>query len=234
MAQQPQSASQIVLGPASNGGGDIIHITPANANAAAGAAFAGWVDKNNLAQGVSGSFNALSNGAASPITAAAGGVFSTSAVSQLALNLPGVGAYEQIPFTVKASGFVSLGAGTYTATVQPLIYASTTPGFTAAAASAVYSVAAVSVTQASASALVFPWEAEVTIQGDSTSGKLNGRVAGMLNNGAQQITALAGISNAPTAVSFSAAVPLQFAAGVTLTNSAATSIVSLGSFFLES
>lgn len=142
---------------------------------------------------------------------------------------------EQVPFVVKASGYASLGAGTYTATVQPLIYASTTAGFTASAAAAIYSSAAVSVTVASGSAVVVPWTVQVQLEGDSTSGKLNGVIQGSVNNGAQQLVTPAIATNVPTSVSFSAATPLQFLCGVTTVGASlpATSVLNLGSFILE-
>lgn len=180
-----------------------------------------------VASKINSVIQAVAASAAAPITAAAGGTFVTT------LNLPGVSAVEQVPFTVKATGYVSCGAGTYTATIQPLLYASTTAGFTAAAANAVYSVAAVNVTNSAAAAKVVPWEAQATIWGDTTSGLTLGTIYGGMNNGAQQITAVAAITNPPTAVNFAAAIPLQFAAGVTLTNAPATSIINLGSLFLE-
>lgn len=173
---------------------------------------------------------AVQAAAAANITAAAAAnVFVTT------LNAPGTSALEGVPFTVKASGYLSATAGTYTATVQPLIYASKSLGFTASAAAAIYSVAAVSVTVASAAVTLVPWTAQVTIEGDSTTGLLNAWVAGGTNNGAQQITALAAATNLPTSVSFTAATPLQFLAGVTTTGATlgAGSVVSLKSFLLE-
>lgn len=222
MAQQPQATSQFVFGPV-NGGGDVLHVIN-NANGTAG-----WVDKNNFAQGVSSVVNALQGGAPATLTGTTGGTFST-----VPLSAPGASALEQIPFTVKAAGWVSFGAGTYTATVQPLIYASTSAGFTSSAAAAVLSAAAINVTVAAATAAsVFPWEGEVTVCGDSTSGKLVATVTQRINNGAQQLTTPAVGVNVPSSVNFANAVPLQFLAGVTLSN-ATTPIVNLGSFFLES
>lgn len=175
---------------------------------------------------VTGVLQATTATAAAPITAAAGGTFVT------VLNLP-QNTVEQTPFMVRACGLVSLGAGTYTATVQPLLYASTTAGFTAAAANAVYSTAAVNVTQSSASAKNVPWMTQVIMWGDSTSGLTLGSKYGGLHNGALQMQAYANIDNPPTSVNFLAAVPLQFAAGVTLGNAAATSVINLGALSLE-
>lgn len=239
MAQQPQANSQIVLGPASNGGGDIIHYTAANSNASAANSFVGWVDKNGAAQGVSFVVNGLQSAPAAAITGATGGTFSVSAGPQVVVSLPGASAMEQVPFTVKASGYISLGAGTYTATVQPLLYASTTAGFTAAAANAIYSAAAVGWTITSATPITAPFSLEAHLVGDSTSGKVNGWTQGLAptagTGGTTAFAALTAITNAPTSVSFSAVVPLQFAAGVVLAATAvATSVVNLGSFFIES
>lgn len=246
MAQQPQASSQIVLGPAGNGGGDIIHYTGANANASAGNAFLGWVDKNNMTQGVSGVVSALANGAPAAIAAAAA---STAVFSTVPLNLPGASAFEQVPFTIKASGWLTLNGGTYTATVQPFIYASTSQGFTASVAAAVLSTAATSLTIAVAAAATltnFPWEAEITLFGNSTSGILGGKVAaGAVTIGPSGTIAPVPLpaapaapiaANLPTGVNFATATPpLQFLVGLGILGaSVSASNANLGAFFLES
>jgi hypothetical protein len=242
MPQQPQAASQVVLGPASNGGGDIIHYTGANANATA-PNLSGWVDKNGATQGVSFVVNALQQSPAATITGATGGVFSyTSNGLQVSANLPAGGAVEQVPFTVKASGYIQFGAGTYTATVQPLLYASITPGFTAAAANAIFSATAVGCTITAVAALAVPYQLEAHLQGDSASGRLNGWTVGFLpttSTGATFTAALSdltAISNIVTSVTYtSSAVPVQFAFGITLAGTAsAAPVLNLGAFFIES
>lgn len=244
MAQQPQASSQIVLGPAGNGGGDIIHLTGANANASAQNAFLGWTDKNGMQQGLSTVVNALQNGAPAAIAAAAA---STAVFSTVPLNLPGGSAFEQVPFTVRAAGWVSLNGGTYTATVQPFIYASKTAGFTASVAAAILSATAVNITIAVAAAAtltLFPWEVEVLVSGDSTSGLITGRASGQINNNGavQKFPATAAsatwdaLVNMPTAVNFAAATPpLQFLCGIGITGATVSaSNANLGSLYLES
>ena len=170
--------------------------------------------------------------AAAPITgAAAANVFVTT------LNLP-LG-FNGSPFIVKMAGHFVANAGTYTATVQPLNYASTTAGFTASAAAAVYSAAAVSLTVASASTVKTNWQSEVHLEGDTTTGAISGFYQGSANNGASQLIDLATIpiTNATLGtVNFAAAVPLQFLAGVTTVGAtlAATAVATLDSFFIES
>jgi hypothetical protein len=239
MPQQPQSASQYAFGPASNGGGDIIHYIGANANPT-GPNLLGWVDKNGANAGVSFVVNGLQSSAAAPITGAAGGVFSyTSNGIQATVSLPGASAMEQVPFIVRAGGYVSLGAGTYTASVQPLLYASTTAGFTAAAANAIFSAAAVGWTVTSATPIAAPYFLEAHLFGDSTSGKVSGWTQGAAptagTGGTVAFVDITALTNAPTSVSFTAAIPLQFAVGVTLSTTAvASSVVNLGSLTIES
>jgi hypothetical protein len=187
-------------------------------------------------------------GAAANVSAATGGPFVTT------LNLPGGSAFEQVPFVVKAAGWYQIGGGTYTASVQPLLYASTTAGYTASAAAAIFSAAAVNVTIAVAAAATlttFPWEMEVTISGDSTSGLITGRCKGSINvsntttTGNQQFPTTAAsatwdsipAANAPTGVNFASAIPLQFLCGITFgttTLAPTTPVIHLGSFFIES
>lgn len=239
MAQQPQQTAQAVFGPA-NGGGDILHFAAGNAIAPNG--FLSWFDNNGMQSGVSGVFSGLSSGAAATITAAAGGVFTSAAGVQRTVSLPGNGAYEQVPFVVKASGTVTLAAGTYTATVQPLIYASTTATFAAAVGNAIFSAAAVSITYTSATPVTSPWELEFHLVGDSVSGKLAGWQTGNITGGGTTLTptlvtvAAAPAANAPTSINFlGSAPPISFAAGVTLGGAApATSTVSLGALIIES
>lgn len=173
--------------------------------------------------------------AAAPITAAVGGTFVTT------LNLPGYSTFEGVPFTVKASGWVTMPAGTYTATIQPnLLYCSTSLGFTASAAAAIVSVAAVTQTITSATlALTSTWETEATISGNTTTGVILGRSGGMATdvNGVRTvITPISIISaNTPGSVAFtSTTAPLQFLTGVVLGSGApATSVVTLGKFFIS-
>lgn len=134
--------------------------------------------------------------------------------TQCNLNVPGSNRLNGQPFRVRAAGYVSFAAGTYTSSVQTLLHASTTAGFTAAASSAIYSAAAVAVTISAATAKVIPWFVETIVSGDSTSGLLNIVNEANMNNGAQQITAPAVGVNLPTAVNFATEPPLQFAASI--------------------
>lgn len=171
---------------------------------------------------------------AAPITAAAAAnVFATT------LNLP-TNVYNGVPFVVKMSGHFTANAGTYTATIQPLMWASTTAGFTVSASATVYSPAAFSVTVAAATALTtYNWQAEVHAEGDSTTAAISGYYLGSDNNGAPQLVDLAVIpitNGTLGAVNFAAAVPIQFKAGVTTVGAtlAATAVATLDSFFIES
>jgi hypothetical protein len=242
MAQQPNLSSQMVLGPTN--GGDIIHFTPINSNVSAGKNFIGWVDGNGLSGGVSGVTNALAGGAPAAIAA---GAASTAVFTTVPLNLPGASAYEGVPFTVKASGWLTLNGGTYTATIQPFIYASTSLGFTASVAAAVLSTAATSLTIAVAAAATltnFPWEAEITLFGNSTSGVVGGKIAaGAVTVGPSGSiapvplpAAPAAATNVPTGVNFATATaPIQFLAGVGILGATVSaSNVTLQAFFLES
>lgn len=171
----------------------------------------------------------------SPITATTGGVFTVipgepGAGAQAGLNLLGSNRLNGQQFKVKVSGYVTLAAGTYTATVQPLVYASTTPGFTAAVASAIYSTTAISAIASAAAAASFPFSAEITLEGDNASAILAGSVKGNTN---KTYVTEAEIVQGPTAVNFNTEPPVQFAAGVTLANTTSTNgtaVVTLTQF----
>lgn len=182
----------------------------------------------------------IANGpSVSTITGTTGGVFNVipgepGAGAQATLNLPGSGKFNGQQFHVKASGLATVTAGTYTATVQPLLYASTVAGYTASAAAAIYSAAAISVTVASASTVKVPWTFDVLIEGDSTSGFVSGFYEGSNYNGAVNLVDLAVIANPPTSVNFSTEPPLQFAIGTTLggATTGAASTVALSQWII--
>lgn len=180
--------------------------------------------------------------AVAPITAAAGGVFNViagepGAGAQATLNLPGSGKFNGQQFVVRASGVTVLPAGTYTATIQPLLYASTVAGYTASAAAAIYSAAAhtVTVTAATAKSAAF-WQLECHLEGDSTSGDLGGYYLGtnysnvaVAGSGTDTpvLTDLSLINNPlTTGVNFSNEPPVQFAIGVTTGSGAPATTVS--------
>lgn len=163
--------------------------------------------------------------AAASTTAAVTGIFNViagepGAGAQLNLSLPGTNRANGQPFRVRAAGYVSMNAGTYTASVQPLLYASTAAGFTASAAAAIVSNAAIVVTMSSATTVGVPWAIEVYASGDSTSGTLAGISSQIVNNQTLIVTTGATapvvIGNIPTSISFSTEPPLQFAVACTV------------------
>lgn len=158
--------------------------------------------------------------AAAALTAAAGGTFATT------LNLPGSNRYNGRPFRVRASGWCALSGGTYTASIQPQMWASAVSGYTASAAAAIFTFAAVNATIAVAAAATltyFPWEIECLIEGDNTSAIITGRVNGSINNNGTVLSTPATGANAtwnalqhPATVgtlNMNATVPIQFLAG---------------------
>ena len=164
--------------------------------------------------------------------------------TQCNLNLPGSNRLNAQPFVVRAGGIINMAAGTYTATIQPLVFASNTVGFTASAGNAIYSGAAVGCTMTSTAAVATPFELEVHLIGDSTSATLTGwyqSVFPAASTGAAFTPTVAGptlVSTAghvPTSVNFATEPPVQFAVGVGLsTGTAATgSTVSLTQFQCE-
>lgn len=195
-----------------------------------GAVIVGGVAVTNGTNSVKSGVVAVAAVAAN-ITASTGGTFVTT------LNAPGAGALESVPFTVKASGFVTFPAGTYTASIQPLLYASSLAGYTASAAAAIYSAAAISITFASATLPVTkPYSIEAHLIGDSTGNYLTGWTQGVGYVGGAALTnailANTIIVNPVTVFTASSAAPVQFQFGIVGTNTAAV-VLRLGSFFLE-
>ena len=141
--------------------------------------------------------------------------------TQCNLNAPGSNRLNGQPFMVRAAGFTSYPAGTYTAsTVQIALNASNTSSFAAASGNQIASLTAFTAASiASASALVVPWEIEVEVSGDGTSKVLGGiqqgyapaspNTASTIVNGAR-----AAAANALTTFNPATEPPVQFAVSV--------------------
>ena len=96
-------------------------------------------------------------------------VVQKTAGGTLTLNLPGSNRLSGQQFTVLASGYFSSGAGTYTATVAPILYGdaslatvTTKPLFTSSAGTWAY-------TGTAAAGLTQPWSLWAVIDGDNVS-----------------------------------------------------------------
>jgi hypothetical protein len=142
--------------------------------------------------------------------------------SQLSLSLPGSNRLNGQPFRVRAAGYSSIAAGTFTTSITYMIHASTTAGFTATAAnSLLLTTTATAITISAATAKVIPWAAELLISGDTVSGLMSGSGSGQVNNGALTTwpaTAANGtwnqLTNALTSINFATEPPMQFAVSV--------------------
>lgn len=161
---------------------------------------------------------------------ATGGIFADPSGAQFNLLAPGSSRLEQSPFRVRACGWVKIPAGTFTATLVAALYGvAGAAAWTAASGNQIALSGSQSYTQAGTTAVVVPFEVDCLCEGDSTSGILQGAYAAMVNN---VLTASTLLANKPTSVNFATEPPLQFAAGVTLTNAGATAVCNLGSFYL--
>ncbi len=136
------------------------------------------------------------------------------------LNLPGSNKLNGQPFTVRAAGFLTLAAGTYTSGATPIqfaLYGSNTASFAAASGNLLFSSALAAFTWSSATAKTVPWEIEAEIDGDSTSGILIGASQALNSdpNSLRAATARTVLSaNLPSSVNFATEPPLQFTVGV--------------------
>jgi hypothetical protein len=188
--------------------------------------------------------------AAAAITVAAGAATSAFTViagepgagTQCNLNLPGSNKLNGVPFIVRASGFMTLPAGTVTTAATPIQFelaASNTASFAVATGNVVASATAIAVfTYASAAATIVPWTIEVEYVGGGGASLLgksdfitvdpNGVVGGAATPAAT--------IHSPTSILWSAEPPVQFAAA--LISAAANNLpvgttVSLTQFLVE-
>ena len=105
---------------------------------------------------------------------AASQVVQLTAGGNLILALPGSGRFSANSFTVYAAGYAQSGPGTFTATVQPILYGdaslatvTTKPLFTSTAGTLAY-------TGTAAAGASIPWAIYANIVGDQVSGTFTG------------------------------------------------------------
>jgi hypothetical protein len=174
-----------------------------------------------------------SGAAQSPFLVAAG---EPGAGTQLNLNVPGSNRLNGQPFTVRAAGFMTCGAGTYTSAATPIqfvFWGSNTASFAAATGNALFSTTALAIfSVSSATAVSVPWEIEMEISGDGTSGTLVGVGQGIYGSSVNLVTsnaqARAALGQLPTVhtVNMATEPPLQVAVGVI---TASSNLLNVGS-----
>lgn len=152
-------------------------------------------------------------------------VVQKTAGGTLALNLPGSNRLSGQQVTLLASGYFSSGAGTYTATVQPILYGdasiatvTTKPLFSSTAGTWAY-------TGTAAAGLTQPWSIWATFGGDSVSQTFSGEGSSHVGPTLKAQTQLV----APvSAINFATEPPAKFAIGFTTggTAGAATKFVT--------
>lgn len=165
--------------------------------------------------------------------------------SQLNLALPGTNRQNGQPFTVRASGYMTCPAGTYTSAATPIqfvLFGSNTASFSAATGNALFSTTALAIfSVSSATAKSVPWEIEIECSGDSTSAGIVGAGQAITGAGVNLTTgvatARAAIGSPTSAGTFNFATepPINFAAGVSTAsaNLLLTTTVVLSQFCIE-
>lgn len=214
--------------------------------------------------------NSIPGSQIAKLTAAAGGIFQYSSLGQNAssiagepttaqgyegqsgnilLNAPGSGRLEGKPFAVRASGYITMKAGTYTSTVTLYLLGGTpTEMATPTTSYALATCAFAAYSQTSTSTFTFPFFISIEdVVGDSVSGTLTGQqygtggpVGGVIHSGTV-------IGNIPTGLVFtnpgtytlgaptnSTEPPLQFSVQIASATGAQISVAKLDALTLES
>ena len=146
-----------------------------------------------------------------PATAtAAPATFQTTAGANLILALPGSNKLNGKVFFLQASGQVSTLAGTYTATIQPILYGdaslatvTTKPLFSATAGTLAYTGTV---------GAAIPWSMWGRLSGDTASGTLSGSVESWV--GATYKIATVIVAPVSTTINFNSEPPFKFAIGL--------------------
>ena len=157
-------------------------------------------------------------------------VFQTTAGSNLILNAPGSNRLNSKRFYVFASGTASTGAGTYTATIQPILYGdaslatvTTKPLFSATAGTLAYT--------GTVGAGV-DWTLGGYLEGSTTSGTAYGAFSSIVAGTLKAVTVA--VQPSTTTLSFATEPPLKFAVGVTTVGTlGATPKITINEFFLS-
>lgn len=136
-------------------------------------------------------------------------VFQTTAGANLILPAPGSNRLKGRNFTVQASGYVMAASGTFTATIQPILYGdaslatvSTKPLFSATAGTFAYTGTAGG---------AIPWSMWAEFEGDTLSGTFSGIAQSMVGSTIKAQT----VTVAPvSSINFASEPPIKFAVGI--------------------
>jgi hypothetical protein len=145
------------------------------------------------------------------MTAAAGGVFQSANGGNLLLKAPGSNRLAGKSFTVVANGYAFTGTGTYTATVQPIIYGDSS--LATVTTKPLFSATAGTVTYTGTAGTAIPFSLFLELEGDSTSATAVG--IGQSNVGGT-LKAQAATVSPVSAINFASEPPIQFALGITV------------------
>jgi len=148
-----------------------------------------------------------------PATAtAAPATIQTTAGANLILAAPGSNRLNGKIFMLNASGQVSTGAGTYTATIQPILYGdaslatvTTKPLFSATAGTLAYTGTV---------GAAIPWSMRGYLSGDTASGTFSGAVESWVGTSYKIKTVI--VAPVTTTINFATEPPFKFAIGLVL------------------
>lgn len=179
--------------------------------------------------------------AAAPITIASGA--STVAFSVIAgepgagtqcnLNYLGSNRMNGVSSRLRAAGYMTCGAGTYTSAAVPIrfcLWGSNTASFAAASGNIQWTTTSLAIfTVTSTTAVAVPWEIEATIMGDNASGFLTGSAHSFtgtsVNSATPVVQTEAAIISPLTATNMNTEPPIQFTAGII---TAASNLLNIG------
>lgn len=147
---------------------------------------------------------------AATMTAAAGGIFQTTAGANLILQAPGSNRLLGKQFYVTASGYVSCASGTYTQTIQPILYGDAS--LATVTTKPLFSCTAGTIAFTGTVAAAIPWAMAAELEGDTISGTFFGNAWGQAGATFKVPTVIV----APVStINFATEPPIKFAVGIT-------------------
>lgn len=145
-----------------------------------------------------------------PATMTAGGVFQTTAGGNLILSAPGSNRLKGKQFYLQASGYVTCASGTYTQTIQPILYGDAS--LATVTTKPLFSATAGTIAFTGTVAGAIPWSITAELEGDTLSGTFFGNAYSQAGATFKVPT----VTVAPVSViNFATEPPIKFAIGIT-------------------
>jgi hypothetical protein len=137
-------------------------------------------------------------------------VFQNTAGGNLVLSAPGSNRLQGQQFNIFASGYAQCASGTYTATIQPILYGDSS--LATVTTKPLFSCSAGTLAFTGTVAGAIPWNLSATFSGETLSGTVAGSGSGVV---AVTVTSPVATTKTVSTINFATEPPIKFALGLT-------------------